>query len=245
MNASGSRDDQWTIIFDGDGTLWECSRYYMEADERCLDVLPADIMKAGITRTSIADHKQVVQRCLMERHGYYRDVFTDSWVETYLQLCHRLGREINDRVVAELVRNARSVQHAPYDVFPGVAETLIQLRHAGHRLHLLTRGEHDWQYDKVRRNGLAGYFLSIHPIQDTKGPQMRLLAMGAPRAMMVGDNPDDDLRPAQALGLTRVLVHNADPWVGGGKNADPNVHAIISVTELPELVARLNAQPSR
>ncbi len=245
MNDSGSRDDQWTIIFDGDGTLWECSKYYMEADERCLDVLPADIVTAGTTRASIVDHKRVIQQSLMKRYGYYRDVFTDSWVETYLHLCHRSDRQINERMVTDIVRNARTVQDAPYDVFPGTAETLIRLRQVGHRLHLLTRGEHDWQLDKVRRNGLAGYFLSIHPIQDTKGPQMRLLAMDAKRAMMVGDNPDDDLRPAQALGLTRVLVHNADPWVGGGKIVDPDVQVIMSVIELPALIAKLNAQPSR
>lgn len=240
MNDSGSRDDQWTIIFDGDGTLWECSRYYMEADERCLDIFHPYIMKAGTTRTSIADRKRIIQQSLMKRYGYYRDVFTDSWVETYLHLCHRFGLWVDEWTVADLMWNARTVQDAPYDVFPGVAQALIRLRQAKHRLHLLTRGEHDWQLDKVRRNGLAGHFLSIHPIQDTKGPQMRLLAMGAKRAMMVGDNPDDDLRPAQAFGLTRVLVRNADPWVGGGNIADRDVHVIMSVTELPGLIARLN-----
>ncbi len=228
------------IIIDGDDTLWECALYYSAATRVCFRLIQMQF--PDITEDSLRANSRQIQRNLITKYGYYAELFEDAWVENYTQLCHRRNQPVSETIAGALFKAAAGVHDAPYMVFHGVPESLAELKAQGYHLHLLTLGDNDWQRSKVQRNGLGGYFTSIHVIQRTKGPQMRLLARDPKRTLMVGDSEHSDIEPAVALGIEAAIIQSDDLWSRSHKPLPDHVHRISSFTKTPALLRRLASQ---
>ncbi|MBI2984731.1 MAG: HAD family hydrolase [Candidatus Kerfeldbacteria bacterium] len=245
MTNGSAVDGRWTIIFDGDGTLWRCSEYYQAADLACATIIHTALPGLDMPDDQLIRYGRFVQAALFERRGFYFDLFQDAWEEAYAHLAARLKQPIDPIVGASIQGAFEVVRSAPYPLFEGVAETLAKLKTDGHQLHLLTLGDREFQLLKVRRNGIEALFDSIHPVQEPKGPQLRLLGLGgfAGRAMMVGDSLDSDVRPALRLGIVGVWLRNAGlPWLRTKRfPRGARFHTIERVAELPRLIDQLNS----
>ena len=234
----------WDIICDGDDTLWACGRYYDAAATLCCQFIQLEFPHL---HTETARRRcRAIQAALIDKYGYYFDLYEDAWAEVYLQLCHHQGQAVYHETLGNIYDAAASVHRAPYSVFPGVSQTLGQLQTQGHRLHLLTLGDNDWQRDKVRRNHLDRFFTSIHVVQRSKGPQMRLLAANPLRTMVVGDSLLREMVPSWRLGYTSVWIRSDDKWHATHHQIDFNrLHIINRFTEISSVVAKLNGQSHR
>lgn len=236
--------DRWTIIFDGDDTLWICNEYYNAAASVCERFIAMEFPDLHGCGPELRHHCRQIQHSLIRKYGYYLELYEDAWVEVYLQLCHRARRTPSPLISGAIFQAARGVHDGPYSVMVGVREMLDQLYQAGHQPHLLTLGDEDWQRAKVRRNNLEKYFTSIHVIRRTKGPQLRLLAGNPARTMMVGDSRQRDILPALRLQISAVWIHPPDDAKDPPERHDfSQVYRLPKVVGLPALLQRLNSQP--
>ncbi len=239
-------NETWDIITDGDDTLWECGVYYNASGQACCRLLDVGVPGHGHTDEALRRHCRSIQLSLIRKHGYYFELYEDAWVEVYLHLCHHHHLPVSTSFSERIYETASAVHQAPYTLFLGVIETMQSLRADGHRFHLLTLGDDGWQREKVRRNGLDGYFSSIHVIQRSKGPQMRLLAMNRPRVLMIGDSPHSDIVPAVRQGIPALLIHNTDGWAQSHHHVDPHrIHQLSTFVDLPGALLKIaNPPPS-
>jgi HAD superfamily hydrolase (TIGR01509 family) len=134
------------------------------------------------------------------------------------RICEKLG--ITDAVfLAELRLQARRAFHDPttYTVFPEVFETLKALRQAVPRLGILSNW--GWYLPELcEQLGLAPYldFIVVSARVGCSKPNpcifremLRQAGTTPERTLHVGDSLSADVRGAQALGITGVLVDRA------------------------------------
>ncbi len=243
--SAASKDGRWTIIFDGDGTLWQCD-YYPPASANCIARIREAWPDCPISDAEIDRHEHRVQRALLKRYGFYLTIFEAGWVETYIQLCHTFQRPVEQRMIADIRRLAGAIHLADYPVFAGVIPTLDDLLAAGYELHLLTLGDKTFQWSKIRRNGLAEHFSQVHVVQQGKERSMRMLACNGRPTIMVGDSYWSDIVPAKVNSLTPVWIHTTESWhLGDGELDLGGVHVIRSVPDVPKLLDHLNSNPFR
>lgn len=129
-----------------------------------------------------------------------------------------------------------------YPLFPEVPEFLEALRAKGARLVLLTNGVPDLQREKLFGTGLGEVFdLTLVSGEVGLGkPDPRLFRMalcafgvGPEEAVMVGDNPERDIKGALSAGIRAVWVDR------GHRPKDPWYPAHLEVQDLREALALL------
>ncbi|WP_243093304.1 HAD family hydrolase [Thermus thalpophilus] len=130
-----------------------------------------------------------------------------------------------------------------YPLFPEVPEFLEALRARGAFLALLTNGVPDLQREKLAGSGLAEAF-DLTLVSGEVGwgkPDPRLFRMAlcafsvrAEEAVMVGDNPERDIRGALAAGIYAVFVDRDH------RPPDPRYPAHLEVKDLREALALLS-----
>ncbi|GAB5602974.1 HAD family hydrolase [Thermus sp. FJN-A] len=130
-----------------------------------------------------------------------------------------------------------------YPLFPEAPDFLKALREAGAGLALLTNGVPDLQREKLAGAGLLEAF-DLTLISGEVGlgkPDPRLFRMalcafgvGPEEAVMVGDNPERDVKGALAAGIRAVFVHR------GHRLPDPRYPAHLEVRDLREALALLS-----
>ncbi|MER5916967.1 HAD family hydrolase [Streptomyces sp. NPDC001982] len=131
---------------------------------------------------------------------------------------------------------ARSVR-----CFPGVRESLEELRGAGWSLGIATNGAGDIQRAKLAATGLTSLFDGICVSEEIGARKpacahfevaaslcgTRLSAGG----WMVGDNPQTDMEGGRAAGLRTAWVANGREWTDGHHEPDVVVRGVAEAIE--------------
>jgi HAD superfamily hydrolase (TIGR01549 family) len=161
----------------------------------------------------------------------------------------KLGR--TDVAIADELADAftteREIVIRPFD---GAIEALGILRRSGSRMVMLTNGQSAFQRAKIERFRLARFFDAIFVESeigfgkpDPRAHRAALAALGAdpPQAWMIGDNLEQDIRPAKELGMRTAWIHS--PSEKPCPEADHTVSSLRSLLDLwdsaqPEEIAR-------
>jgi putative hydrolase of the HAD superfamily len=126
-------------------------------------------------------------------------------------------------------------------LLPGARETLESLVSNGFVMALLTNGDSETQRDKIRRFDLERYFRAIliegelgYGKPDPRVYRTALSALGASpgNTVMVGDNPEWDVKAAQHEGIRAVWIDRK----GCGETGAPDIvpdWRISGIAELP------------
>lgn len=236
-----------SLIFDLDNTIVQCSPYYRRARRRCAERL-ADLAP-GADRDEIRRRLLEIDHARSRREGgFSRERLPESMVLLYRELVEERGRAPRDRVESELRTIGEAVFDAPYEPYDGAVETLRRYREAGHPMGLLTKGDPEVQWSKVRRHGLGEVFDVVEVVTRGKTPDdyrevLRELGRGTSGAS-VGDSLSDDVAPARSAGLLSVLVSREEGSRSGLLDAaDAETpadtvpdHRIPSVARLPKVL---------
>lgn len=128
------------------------------------------------------------------------------------------------------------------DLLPGAVEALDAARDHGLQVGLLTNGPVPFQRDKFDRLEIADRFDHIaisgetghwKPAPEAFHGVFEALGVRPRDAVMVGDSPEHDLRPAAALGMRTVHIHPHE----GCADADmcaPHPHAMLERLGQPD-----------
>jgi putative hydrolase of the HAD superfamily len=135
-------------------------------------------------------------------------------------------------------------------LLPGARQTLEALGARGMKMTLITNGDSEGQRAKIQRFDLGRYFAAIliegelgFGKPDPRVYKAALSAAGVPprNAVMVGDNPDWDVKPAAAEGIGTV-------WIDRGAFVDPRPRGIVpdwTISGIGDLLAALGLERMR
>ncbi len=158
------------------------------------------------------------------------------WTEIYERMLDDLGLPERDGLRDTLYRGFTDL--ANYGVFDDVVPALDALRETGATLGVVSNYE-PWLEDLLESEGVADLLpvRAISGIEGIEKPDPRIFELALARAGVeateaayVGDNPEFDVEPPEALGMFAVLVDRR------GRHPE---HAGPRVTDLRDLTALL------
>jgi putative hydrolase of the HAD superfamily len=149
------------------------------------------------------------------------------------------GYGIHDEVLAaDLARAFPGIRRQQFELFPGAAALLGELRADGYLLGLLTNGPPDLQRAKIRATGIEDAFDAVaisgevgvgKPNPDVFRFVLAGLGVDASEAVMVGDNPKRDIGGGQAVGMRAIRIDPNGYGRPEGMNADAEIDDITQV----------------
>jgi phosphoglycolate phosphatase len=204
------------VIFDLDGTLIDSAPDIRAALNRLLALRGLPALDAQAVRSMIGDGAKI----LVER------AFA------------AYGRPAGPIDLADFLTDYEANSLAETVVYPGIAAALAQLAATGHELAICTNKPAGVAASILRELGLGRFFKAVTGGDSTpyRKPDPRHLAgamaaLGATRAVMIGDHKNDMLA-ARGLGMPSIFA----AWGYGQAQGTCTAH---SAAELPGIIARL------
>lgn len=211
------------IIFDVYGTLLDvrtCEDAY-----RVWKTMKAVILtKTGVVcHMSSGDLKNLYYHIRNEEQRAQEQIY-GTWAEidevkVFRKLLEAVGAEADVAVhcASDVAIIFRVISRERLNVYAGVEDTLRQLNEAGYRLGILSNAQ--TAFVEMEAGHLFKYFedglIFISSEHNLKKPSeqfyeklLRTAGVSAEEAVMVGNSFEDDIRPAQALGLHTVYVNS-------------------------------------
>lgn len=215
------------VIFDFDGTLIDSAPDIAQALNHVLAAAGRPVLALDDVKMMIGDGAPVLVECGFAATG---PALTGAALVTQQQQFMA--------VYADLPAD-------PACLYPGVIDTLMALKAAGHRLGLCTNKPAAITHDLLPELGLYGFFDAVaggDTVADRKPHPapllwvMERLGVGADAALMVGDNAND-VATARGAGIPVVAVSYGYPRM---PVADLGADIIIDrFADLPEALMQL------
>lgn len=228
-----------TIGFDADDTLWQNEAFFRLTQQHFAKLL-ADFAEAD----HLHDRLLAAERRNLGQYGFGVKGFTLSMIETAIEVTE--GR-VSAGVIAEIMAAGREMLAHPIELLPQAQAAVTALAHDYHVL-LITKGDLLDQERKLAQSGLGDLFHGVEIVSDkTSAVYANLFARHgavADQAMMVGNSLKSDVLPVLEVGgwgvyvphdLTWALEHAEEP------QGQPRYHRLVTLGELPDLVATLVA----
>ncbi|MDN5339554.1 MAG: putative hydrolase of the superfamily [Euryarchaeota archaeon] len=212
------------VLCDMDNTLFDLVRAKREACRCVIDYL------------GTGDPELLFLQFLRGVHGFedyanIRDYMND--LEVY-----------EERAFEVCCRTYEDVKLSLVEAYPGVEETLQQLRDAGIALAVVTDAEATQARRRLTKTGLIDYFETVvtpevsgrrKPEPDSLLYALRRLDAAPARSVMVGDSLVRDIAPGRDLGMVTAFAAYGD-W---RDSSVPEIKADIVLTEFAELAGHL------
>ncbi|MFS0783174.1 HAD family hydrolase [Bacillus sp. 1P06AnD] len=189
-------------------------------------------------------------------HQYLGHIPKDRYINRFIELDQR-GYVWKDKVYQQLVEEFRITEiewgYLLEDyisefkhhclAFPHLRQMLDELRSMPIRLGIVTNGRGRFQMDNIVALNMEGYFdaILISDWEGIKKPDPRIfrraierLDVIADECAFVGDHPENDVKAAQAIGLTGI-------WKKDDQQDDAEADYIVKdLNELPRLIRSIN-----
>jgi putative hydrolase of the HAD superfamily len=212
-----------TVIFDLDNTLVECTKYYEAAKLAGARHIEATVGMPAATALDLLQHIDVA--AIKSTHDFSRARLPNSFASLAEIARRTMGRRGSEMLIEELYAMGDAVFDAPYELLPGVEESLEALYRYGYQLVLLTKGDDKVQQSKIDRHPCLTTWFRAHYIVPRKGTDVleRVLKdedIDSEYSWVVGDSYRDDIAPALALGVKTALVSGLQGHPGYSQERD-------------------------
>jgi len=202
------------VCFDLDGTLFDHRGAARAGATRFLEGLGSAATESALGAWTSAEAEQ------FERWRSGQISFQEQRRARLRAVLPPLGVELppDDAALDRLFEGYLRSYRASWQLFPGSASLLRELRAGGYRLGLLTNGTEEQQLDKLHRTGLDSAFDAVC-VSERIGfqkPDARAfltvaseLDVDASDCLFVGDDADHDIAGARSVGMRAVLVDHS------------------------------------
>ncbi len=228
------------IALDADDTLWQNEKYYRLGRERFCDILRPYGLDGDLE--AVADTVEIAN---LPHYGYGVMSFTLSLIEAAVDLTD--GR-LAAADVAAMLEMGKAMLRQEVELLDDAAEVVARLA-TTYPLMLITKGDLQHQWAKVRGSGLAGHFRHVEVVSD-KTPEiyagiLRRHAVAPDRFLMVGNSMRSDILPVISLGAWAIHVTDHLTWAHEAVAAPPalrrHYHEVERLSQVPPLIDRLAA----
>jgi len=227
------------VIFDGDDTLWDTERLYDDAREAAKLI----VIRSGLDGDAWEALQRRIDVANVEFYGLSKVRFPLSCVEAYEEMARREGSVIDESLAASVRAAAASVFAAPAEVFPGAVDALQTLR-IERRLVLLTQGDSEVQWHRIRTSGLGSLFerIEVVPTKSDEVLKTLLLELGTDpaSAWLVGNSLPSDINPARRCGMRAIWVEG-HVWEYDRRESEHHEDGVWKVASVSEVASIISA----
>ncbi|MBR7111624.1 MAG: HAD family hydrolase [Clostridia bacterium] len=225
------------VIFDFDHTLYDRDASYTKM------FAPFKADMAEYINDALSDDELLARMKQADKDGAY----PHGWPDVYKEKVAK-GVFKKAPTYEEYMRVIRTHQPRTITLWKDTLSTLTALREQGYLIGMLTNGGEKSQMDKLQNTPLAPYFDKIiicgtlpesKPYASAYHTICREMGVAPHEAMYVGDHPTNDVEGSKKAGLTAVWIPYVRPFPDG---VTPPDHTIEALSEIPDLLARLNGR---
>ena len=236
---------QQQILFDLDDTLIHCNKYFGLVLGQFFETLQGWFGETVLPTEDIRRKQIEIDVEEIQHTGFKSDNFPRSLIETYRYFSQKFSRPISpseERLLNEL---GRSVYDQEVEAYPGMVETLDNLKQQGHELYLYTGGETAIQQRKIDQMKLDVYFddrifIRQHKTIEALEQILKKGAFDRSATWMIGNSLRTDIIPAMAAGIAGIYIQQPDEWeynIVDLKHKPHNeLYTVSALTEVPSVV---------
>jgi putative hydrolase of the HAD superfamily len=208
-------------IFDLGETLMHLTVTWEQVREWRIQAIHNALIEQGVD-SNPAEIRREWLRLHEEESDYTARTFEEIEIqESFLKLFERLKVKREQQPnMGKLVKRFFALEAESWVIFPGVLQMLQQVRDLGLKMGLLSNARNDWAVKEImNRLGLTAYFDAIltsaalgirKPRPEPFREMLKLLAVGAAEAVMVGNSMEADIAGARPLGIRTIRVELGD-----------------------------------
>jgi putative hydrolase of the HAD superfamily len=227
--------------FDLDDTMVPNTHKYHQPILRCASIIVEALgTKSPYPPDLLKIHYDIDSK-MVEEFGFGQERFPTSWVRTYEMLAEKAGCRVDAGIKKRLYNTAKRFRHGPFRPFDGALSALAEIRSRGIKTHLVTAGDEELQWKKIRTSGIEEHFDSIHVTPMKKKDILSGIVGDRPEeGIMVGDSKKSDIIPAVELGMVAAWIPSQTWTFADAPIEASKYHELKSVTEVPGLIKRLS-----
>ena len=205
------------LFFDLDHTLWDFETNSRQTLDELYDTM--QLKEMGIDDFDRFHKNYLVHNEMMWDRYRKGTIKVDElrWKRFWLTL---LDFKIGDEKLArEMAVRFLDLLPTRTVLFPGTADVLNYLVQKRYDLHLITNGFEKIQHSKLKYSGIDKYFIevitsegsnSLKPHKEIFDFAMQKAKADATHSIMIGDDPEVDIKGAMNAGIDQVFVNHIE-----------------------------------
>lgn len=233
------------IIFDMDDTLIHCNKYFDLILGDYFEWMTEWFQQYGVTTEEVRTKQMEIDVAGVNKFGFASANFPQSLIDTYHYFARTHGRDSSSKEEELLLQLGLSVYDQEIEAYPGMVETLEQLREVGHCLHLYTGGETRIQKRKIEQMKLTEYFEDRIYIRQHKNITalegiLKDGTFSRSDTWMIGNSLRTDVVPALTAGINSIYIKQQREWQYNLVELKQEPHNVLytvsALTEVPEII---------
>lgn len=202
------------LVFDGDDTLWQCSKYYWQCRDNLVEF---QVKRTGLNPETVASLYSVIDGQMLKLPGAFgRDRFPRTFQAISLALDGMLGNEPDLAASEVSFEIGDAVFDAEYPIFQGVWSMLTELKNDYDVLVIInTKGDVVVQERKVSLNKLHGLIDGLHITLNKDVAHLESILkthdLQPNEVLCIGDSMRDDVITSNAVGCDTLWISNHSP----------------------------------
>lgn len=195
------------IAFDADDTLFVNEPYFVETEEKFLE-----LMQDYLSRQGLSQELFKIEIDNLGLYGYGIKAYTLSMIEAALRIS---DNTISVEAVGKIIDYGKELLQRPIELLEGVDETLKAL-FGKYKLVVATKGDLLDQRRKLHNSGLGDYFHHIEVMSDKKEKDyldlVKRLDIKPEEFFMIGNSLKSDVLPVLNIGGHAIHIPFHTTW---------------------------------
>lgn len=202
------------LVFDGDDTLWACSKYYWQCRDNLVEF---QVKRTGLDPEIVASLYSVIDGQMLRLPGAFGRIrFPRTFQAISLALDGMLGNEPNLEASEKSFEIGNAVFEAEYPIFPGVYDVLEELKADYEVLVIVnTKGDLKVQSRKVLLNGLQDLIDGLHITLNKDVAHLESILnthdLQPEEVLCIGDSMRDDVITSDKVGCDTLWISDHSP----------------------------------
>lgn len=195
------------IAFDADDTLFVNEPYFVETEEKFLELMQDYLSKQGISQELFK-----IEIDNLALYGYGIKAYILSMIEAALKIS---DNTISVEAIGKILEFGKELLQRPIELLDGVEQTLETL-FGKYKLVVATKGDLLDQRRKLHNSGLGKYFHHIEVMSDKKEQDyldlVKRLDIKPDEFFMIGNSLKSDVLPVLNIGGHAVHIPFHTTW---------------------------------
>ena len=197
------------VAFDADDTLWGHEHIFVDAKQRCLDILQP-FLTPGM---DLEEELYRFEKVNLKIFGYGVKGFVLSMIETAIEIS---GGAITGSELQRIIDLGKEMLEHPIELLPYVAEAVDALEDH-FELLIITKGDLFDQENKVARSGLGERFPVVEIVSEKNVANYRAVfarnGIDPAGLLMIGNSLKSDILPVVEAGGRAVHLPAEYTWM--------------------------------
>lgn len=230
------------LIWDLDDTLIVTNPEYEKTNQECAEIISKAIFGDCSKIESVLARQREHDLEMVHQYGFVRPRYLHSWLRTLEEFMKKYDVKVQGSTIQKIADAVGDLYRRRFNNVPGAIEVLTQLKDEGYSMIVLTSGDEEIQYKRIREAGVSEFFgaVYVYPFKTPKILKEVLSNYKGKIPFMIGNSLRSDIYPALENNIGAIHVVR-ETWEIDYYDVDFNHPLYFSVQNLIEIPALLKA----